>query len=186
MHLKLSVIFLKTKPTIQHQFQFNNTLLHSLPWDLIQYTFLPFLSHVDALHLQEAVKFSLPLRRKISSDTLIKTLNLFVSTRLRVNDMSSINNVVESLSIMKYALHDLFTKSTSYDSIQNFMGVFDSTLRNNLVFIREALLGIPSRVKILQVADKYELQVAEEKLQNLLDHLIQKRDAFNKCRRRSS
>ncbi len=159
--------------------------MHALPWDVIQYTFLPFLSQMDALHLQEAVKFSLPLRRKISNDTLIKTLNLFVSAKLRVVDMS-IDKVVESLSVMKYALHDLLTKSTCYDSIQNFMGVFDSTLRNNLVFIREALLGIPSRVKILQVADKYELQVAEEKLQNLLDHLIQKRDAFNKRRRRSS
>jgi hypothetical protein len=164
----------------------SNNILHSIPFDVLQYDFLPFLQQQDVLHLQEAVHFSLPLQRKISKDVVVTTLTLLVKAEINRIGQMTLEDVVKGLEVMKYALNDIIAKSDSRVSVQNFMGVFDTTLRDNLAFLREALLGIPSRIKVVQVADKNELQQAEKKLQEFLDHLIQKRNAYNKRRCRSA
>jgi hypothetical protein len=150
-----------------------------MPFDVVQYNFLPYLNLQDTLHLQEAVKFSLPLQRRIPNRTLVQTLSLFVIASIdRRMKEKTIHDIVWGLTLMGHALKDLLSKSSSEESIQRFMDVYDQTLRDNLATLREALLGIPSRLQTLQVADKYELQQAELTMEQLLSDLVKKRNAY--------
>jgi len=158
---------------------FHSTLLHSIPFDVVQYNFLPYLDFQDTLHLQEAVKFSLPLQRRIPNSILVKTLSLFVIANIeRILKEKTLDGIVWGLKLMGHASRDIISKSSCNESVQRFMEVLDSTLRENLATLREALIGIPSRLPTLQVADKYELQQAELTMEQLLSDLVKKRNAY--------
>jgi hypothetical protein len=147
--------------------------------ETLRHELLPFLTEQDYFHLLEAYNFSLPIHRKLHSSKLLSCLVLLVSHSLKpVLKQARFDDYIASMEFMKYVLFDVCRLAEPH-LVLRFIHQYENTLRDNLAIVRENVKGIPSKNKVLQTGDKYEKEQGIQTTQELLQLVLEKKNAFN-------